>query len=93
MEQFADVAKAREIYSLFAAAMEKGRDILQRAGIAEASPAVPDFDAVFRRLTPALRQTLYDQIRELETPTTPDAIRIWQPLLRKAAGTGRPLRK
>jgi len=93
MEQFADVAKARETYAIFAAAMEKGREILQRAGIAQAPPPVPDFDTVFRRLSPALRQALYDQLRDLETPTTPDAMRIWQPLLRKAAGTGKPLRK
>jgi hypothetical protein len=87
MEQFADVAKARETYAIFAAAMEKGRDILLRAGIAAAPPPVPEFDLVFRRLDQSLRQTLYEQLGKLEPATaiTPaDAIRIWQPLLKRA---------
>jgi hypothetical protein len=97
MEQFADVAKARETYAIFAAAMEKGRDILLRAGIAAAPPPVPEFDLVFRRLDPSLRQTLYEQLGKLESPaavtgdavtgaaiTPADAIRIWQPLLKRA---------
>jgi hypothetical protein len=86
MVEFADVSRARETYELFAEAMSKGRDILVRAGIAGAAPPVPDFDAVFRRLDAGLRRTLFQELRELKTFTTPDAIRIWQPLLKKAFG-------
>ena len=50
MEEFADVARARESYALFAEAMDKGRDILLRAGIAQAallrSPISTEFSAV-----------------------------------------------
>ena len=88
MEDFSDVAKARETYALFAAAMNQGRAILQRAGIAAAPPPFPDFDAVFKRLNPALRQALYAELRSLEAPTTPDALRIWQSLLKKAFAPG-----
>jgi hypothetical protein len=84
MEQFADVSRARETYALFAAAMEKGRDILLRAGIAASPPPIPDFDPVFRRLDSGVRQTLFDELRRLDTFTTVDAIRIWRPLLRNA---------
>ena len=82
MEDFSDVAKARETYALFAAAMNQGRAILQRAGIASAPPPVPDFDAVFRRLNPALRQALYAELRGLDTPTTADALRVWRSVLK-----------
>ena len=85
MEEFAEVKKAREAYAVFADAMKKGRDILVRAGIAADPPPIPEFDAVFRRLNPGLRQELYNELRKLETITPPDALRIWQPLLRKAA--------
>jgi hypothetical protein len=84
MEDFADVAKARETYQLFAEAMNRGRDILLRAGIAEAPPPVPDFDAVFRRLPAGVRRDLFEQLRALDTPTIPDALRVWQPVLKKA---------
>jgi hypothetical protein len=84
METFADVAKARETYALFAAALNQGREILLRAGIAEAPPPVPEFDAVFRRLNPTHREALFAELRQLETPTTVDALRIWQPLLKRA---------
>lgn len=86
MGEFADVAKARESYALFADAMNTGRDILLRAGIAEAPPPIPEFDAVFRRVSAPLRQELYAELHKLETITTPDAIRIWQPLLKKISG-------
>jgi hypothetical protein len=85
MEEFANVSRARESYALFAAAMSTGRDILLRAGIAAAPPPIPEFDAVFRRLSPALRQELYAELRQFETLTTPDALRIWQPLIKKAS--------
>jgi hypothetical protein len=65
--------------------MNKGRDILVRAGIA-APPPIPEFDAVFRRLDSGLRQTLFQELRELKSFSTPDAIRIWQPLLKRAFG-------
>ena len=86
MEEFADVSKARQTFELYAEAMRKGRDILLRAGIAESPPPVPDFDAVFRRLDPALRQSLFTELRKLENFGTADAMRIWQPLLKRALG-------
>jgi hypothetical protein len=90
VEEFANVSRARESYALFAAAMNTGRDILLRAGIAATPPPIPDFDAVFRRLDASLRQQLYAELGKLQTITTPDALRIWQPLLKKAAGPGAP---
>lgn len=86
MEEFADVARARETYALFAAAMNQGREILVRAGIAEAPPPVPEFDAVFRRLNPAVRETLFTELRRIEKATTVEALRVWGPLLKKAFG-------
>jgi hypothetical protein len=88
MEEFSNVSKARESYALFAAALNTGRDILQRAGIATAPPAIPEFDAVFRRLDASLRQELYTELHRVETLTTADAMRIWQPLLKRASAVG-----
>ena len=85
MEEFAEVKKAREAYAVFADAMKKGRDILVRAGIAADPPPIPEFDAVFRRLNPGLRQELYNELHQLETLSTADAMRIWQPLLKRAS--------
>ncbi len=84
MEEFDNVARAREAFGLFADAMNKGREILQRAGIAESAPPVPGFDMVFRRLDYGLRQKLYADLRELEKITPADALRIWQPLIKRA---------
>jgi hypothetical protein len=84
MDEFTAVSKARETWALFAEAMQKGREILLRAGIAEAPPAVPDFDTVYRRLSPAMKRDLFEQLEGLATATTVDALRIWQPLLKKA---------
>jgi hypothetical protein len=88
MEEFENVARAREAYAMFADAMNKGRDILSRAGIAEAPPPVPDFDAVFRRLDSEFRQKLFADLREVKTITVVDALRIWQPLIKKAFARG-----
>ena len=84
MEEFENVAKAREAYALFVEAMSKGRDILLRAGIAEVAPPVPDFDVVFRRLDAGLRQKLYADLRDVEKVTPVAALRIWQPLIKRA---------
>ena len=88
MDEFTAVSRARETWALFAEAMQKGREILLRAGIAEAPPAVPDFDTVYRRLSPAMKRELFDQLEGLAAATTAattvDALRIWQPLLKKA---------
>jgi hypothetical protein len=86
MDEFTAVSKARATYKLFAEAMEKGRDILLRAGIVEAPPPVPEFDVIYRALTPELKRTLTAQLAELpETPTPVDALRIWQPLIKTLA--------
>jgi hypothetical protein len=87
MEDFSDVAKARETYTLFVDAMNKGREILLRSGVAEDAPPVPGFDAVFQRLDHSSRRQLFSQTRALENPTTVDALRIWQPLIKTL---GRP---
>lgn len=83
MEEFADVAKARASYKIFLDAMNAGREIMRRAGVPD-PPPVPEFDAVFRRLTPDLRQELYATL-DLEEPRSPtETIRLWQPLIRRA---------
>jgi len=94
MDEFTAVSKAREAYTLFAEAMETGREILLRAGIAEAPPPIPDFDTVFRRLSPELKGELFAELETLPTPAARvDALRIWQPLIKKAFGSNRrPLR-
>lgn len=84
MDEFTAVSKARETYALFAEAMQKGRDILVRAGIAEAPPPVPDFDVVYRLLPANLKQELFARLEELGEPTTTLALKIWQPLLKRA---------
>lgn len=78
MDEFADVAKARASWKLYAEAMNKGRDILARAGIAEAPPPVPAFDTVFRRLTPEAKEALYSDLRPLGEITPIDALRVWK---------------
>ena len=85
MEEFSNVSKARESYALFSAALKTGRDILLRAGIATAPPPIPEFDSVFRRLDASLRQELYSELNRIEALTTADAMRIWQPLLKRAS--------
>jgi hypothetical protein len=85
MEEFADVAKARASYKVFIEALNQGREIMRRAGVAD-PPPVPDFDTVFRRLTPEMRQELYAAL-DLDEPKTPtETIRLWQPLIRRAFG-------
>ncbi|MCU1328768.1 MAG: hypothetical protein JWN34_4138 [Bryobacterales bacterium] len=78
MDDFADVARAKASYKLYADAMNKGREILTRAGIAAAPPPVPEFDAIFRRLKPDARQELYAGLREIEEITPIDAMRVWK---------------
>ena len=85
MDDFADRAKARASYNTFSDAMQAGRDILRRAGVAD-PPPIPDFDQVFRKLTPEMRADLYRQLREVETLAPAEAIRLWQPFIRRAFG-------
>lgn len=85
MDDFADRAKARASYRTFADAMHAGRDILRRAGVAD-PPEIPDFERVFRKLTPEMRAELYAQLREVETLAPGEAIRLWQPFIRRAFG-------
>jgi hypothetical protein len=47
---------------------------------------VPNFDAVFRRLNADLRESIYAELRTMENLTTEEALRIWQPLLKRAFG-------
>jgi hypothetical protein len=83
MEEFADVAKARASYKIFLDAMNAGREIMRRAGVPD-PPPVPEFDAVFRRLTPDLRQELYATLDLEERRSPTETIRLWQPIIRKA---------
>jgi hypothetical protein len=68
--------------------MNKGRDILTRAGIAEAPPPVPDFDAVFKRLGTEAKQELYADLREVGELTTADALRVWKQAITRSFGGG-----
>lgn len=88
MDDFADVARARAAYKTFADALTAGRSILQRVGVTEAPP-IPEFDVVFRRLTPEMRQELYSELATKEQVSPAEAIRIWQPLIRRAFGQPR----
>src|SRR5215472_1868552 len=58
MDDFADVAKARASYKRFVEAMKAGREIMQRVGVPD-PPPIPEFDVVFRRMSPAMRKELY----------------------------------
>lgn len=85
MEEFADVAKARASYKAYVEAMNAGREIMRRAGVVD-PPPVPDFDAIFRRLSPELRQELYATLEQTPATTPSDALRVWQPIVRRAFG-------
>ena len=85
MDDFADRAKARATYKTFSDAMQAGRDILRRAGVVD-PPPIPEFDKVFRKLTPEMREELYQQLREVEMLAPAEAIRLWQPFIRRAFG-------
>lgn len=85
MDEFADVANARAAYKIFEDAMHKGREIMMRAGV-ENAPPIPEFDTVYRRLTAPMRQELFAAVKNAEKLTPAEAIRIWQPLIRRAFG-------
>lgn len=85
MDDFADVAKARASYKVFSEAMHAGREIMRRAGVVD-PPPVPEFDTVYRRLTPAMRRELYTALGGARNMTPADAVRLWQPFLRRAFG-------
>jgi hypothetical protein len=85
MEDFADVARARASFQQFTDAMSAGREIMRRAGVSD-PPPVPDFDTVFRRLDAAARQDLYAGLHENEIATPAEAVRFWQPFIRRAFG-------
>lgn len=85
MDEFAARAKARATYKTFAEAMHAGRDILRRAGVAD-PPPIPEFENVFRKLTPEMREELFQHLRDVDTLAPADAIRLWQPFIRRAFG-------
>ncbi len=85
MDEFAERAKALATYKTFSDAMHAGRDILRRAGVAD-PPPIPEFEKVFRKLTPEMRAELYAQLRDVETLAPAEAIRLWQPFVRRAFG-------
>jgi alpha-D-ribose 1-methylphosphonate 5-phosphate C-P lyase len=85
MEDFEDIAKARAAWSAYVSAMQAGREIMVRAGVAE-PPPIPEFDAVFKRLDTTARTELFNALRDKEPPTPAEAIGIWQPLLKRAFG-------
>jgi hypothetical protein len=85
MDEFADVASARAAYQTFADAIQAGRDIVRRTGVPD-PPPIPDFDAVFRRLTPPVREELYAELRKGGSLGPAEAIRLWRPFIRRAFG-------
>jgi hypothetical protein len=85
MEDFSDVSKARASWKAYAEAVNTGREVMRRAGVAD-PPPIPEFDTVFRRLNPELRQQLYAALDAHPSMTPSEAIQIWQPLIRKAFG-------
>ena len=88
MDDFADVARARAAYKTFSEALSAGRTIIQRAGVPD-PPPIPDFDVVFRKLNSEMRRELYQELGKAEVIGPADAIRIWQPLIRRAFGQPR----
>jgi hypothetical protein len=86
MEDFIDVAKARASWNAFVEAMHAGREIMMRAGVPD-PPPIPEFDAVFRRLDTAARKELFAALRNQEASNPAEAIRIWQPLLKRTFGS------
>jgi hypothetical protein len=85
MDDFADVAKARAVYKTFTDALSAGREIMRRAGVVD-PPPIPEFDTVYRRLTPETRRELFRTLANVESVTPAQAIRIWQPLIRRVFG-------
>ena len=85
MDDFADVSRARASFKVFADAMETGREIMRRAGVAD-PPPIPGFDAVWRRLSADVRTELYTALRNAENLSPADTVRLWQPILRRAFG-------
>ncbi len=86
MADFSDFARARASWNAYVEAMEKGREIMIRAGV-PGPPPIPEFDAVFKRLDAGAREELYAALRGKETPRPAEAIRIWQPLIKRAFGS------
>ena len=86
MDDFADVARARASYKLYSDALNKGRDILSRAGIAAAPPPVPEFEVIFKRLNTEVKQDLYTELRDLTELTPIDAMRIWKAAITRTFG-------
>lgn len=88
MDDFADVARARAAYKTFVEALTAGRSIIARAGVPD-PPPIPDFDTIFRKMTPGIRRELYAELANKDALTPAEAIRIWQPLIRRAVGQPR----
>jgi hypothetical protein len=82
-DEFSNVARARESWKAFTEAMSAGREILRRAGVPD-PPPIPEFDMVFRRLNAQSKTELYAALREKDVLTPAEAIKIWQPLIKKA---------
>jgi len=85
MDEFADVAKARASYKTFVGAVKAGREIMQRVGVLN-PPPIPEFDVVYRRMSPEMRKELYAELGRTEATKPAEAIRVWQPIIRRAFG-------
>ena len=86
MEDFKDVAKAKSSYKLYAAQLEKGRELYIKAGLADDPPPIPTFDTVFRKLDAEARRELYEELGFHAEVTAPDAMRIWQGIIKRHLG-------
>ena len=89
MEEFADVSRARASYKLFVEAVTAGREIMRRVGVPD-PPEIPPFDAVFKRLSADSKKDLYAALSEKESLTPAEAVRLWQPFIRRAFGAPSP---
>src|ERR1700685_2374405 len=88
VDDFDDVARVRTSYNAFVEAMSAGREIMRRAGVPD-PPPIPGFDTVFQRLNTKMRNELYAVLRQEQTRSPADVIRLWQPLIRRAFGVAK----
>jgi hypothetical protein len=65
--------------------MKAGREIMQRVGVLN-PPPIPDFDVIYRRLSPEMRSELYAELNRIDATKPAEAIRVWQPVIRRAFG-------
>ena len=58
---------------------------MRRAGVPD-PPEIPAFDMVFKRLSADSKKDLYAALADKEELSPAEAIRLWQPFIRRAFG-------